>query len=348
MNLAKLAAMLHVSPSSVSIVRQGKPGVSPATRRRIQTAMEEHGYSYVPYVSAFPSETQSDSPSRCIRLLKFYRSGLLANKNEGFVDAIVDSIDAIARARDYMLIFNSVSHADYAHFIHECSTTNCLGLLVIGTEMEPADFEMLRGLKMPVVILDCDHPALPFSSVTMNNRDLAYSAVHELTHLGEVGYLCSNIRTGNFVARGNGYGEAVRDFQLPDHPDLIFAVTPSLYQSEEDMRELICQGRRIPKALFADNDVIAIGAMRALHACGLQIPQDVSIIGVDNTMLAQIASPSLSSIHIGCSMMGQQAINLLLEQIDKPTDMPRQIHIGSQLIMRDSIQRRSEARACNE
>ena len=336
MNLAELAAMLHVSPSSVSIVRQGKPGVSPATRRRIQAAMDEHGYSYVPYVSTFPSELHGDMPSRCIRLLKFYHSGLLANKNEGFVDAIVDSIDAIARARDYMLIFNSVSEADYDQFIKECSINNCLGLLVIGTEMEQADFDKLRSLNMPVVILDCDHPAIPFSSVTMNNRALAYEAVRELIHLGEVGYLCSNIRTGNFVARGNGYWEAVRDFQLPDSKELIFPLTPSLYQAEEDMAGLIFQGRRIPKAFFADNDVIAIGAMRALQRKGYQIPRDISIIGVDNTMLAQISSPALSSIHIGCSLMGQQAINLLLGQIDKPTDSPIHVHIGSKLIKRES------------
>lgn len=336
MNLAELAAMLHVSPSSVSIVRQGKPGVSPATRRRIQAAMDEHGYSYVPYVSAFPSEPQADAPSRCIRLLKFYRSGLLANKNEGFVDAIVDSIDAIARARDYMLIFNSVSHTDYDQFIKECRENNCLGLLIIGTEMERADLEKLRALKTPVVILDCDHPALPFSSITMNNRDLAYDAVCELKHLGEVGYLCSNIRTGNFVARGNGYWEAVRDFNLPDQEELIFPLMPSLHQAEEDMGRLIFQGRRIPKAFFADNDVIAIGAMRALRLHGYRIPHDVSIIGVDNTMLAQVSSPSLSSIQIGCSTMGQQAINLLLEQIDKPTDIPLHVHISSRLILRES------------
>lgn len=336
MNLAELAAMLHVSPSSVSIVRQGKPGVSPATRRRIQAAMDEHGYTYVPYVSSFPSEMQTDTPSRCIRLLKFYRSGLLANKNEGFVDAIVDSIDAIARARDYMLIFNSVSHADYDQFIKECSENNCLGLLIIGTEMQGSDFEKLRSLKMPVVILDCDHPALPFSSVTMNNRDLAYDAVRELKHLGEVGYLCSNIRTGNFVARGNGYWEAVRDFQLPDEKELVFPLMPSLHQAEVDMGRLIHQRRRIPKAFFADNDVIAIGAMRALQLHGYQVPRDVSMIGVDNTMLAQVSSPSLSSIQIGCSTMGQQAISLLLEQIDKPTDVPLHVHIGSRLVLRES------------
>ena len=336
MNLAELAAMLHVSPSSVSIVRQGKPGVSPATRRRIQAAMDEYGFSYVPYISSFPSETEKDTPSRCIRLLKFYRSGLLTNKNEGFVDAIIDSIDAIARARDYMFIFNSVSHADYDQFIDECGENSGLGLLIIGTEMENADFDKLRSLKIPVVILDCDHPALPFSSVTMNNRDLAYDAVRELKHLGEVGYLCSNIRTGNFVARGNGYWEALRDFHLPDDKELVFSLTPSLHQAEADMGQLILQHRRIPKAFFADNDVIAIGAMRALQQYGYQIPSDVSIIGVDNTMLAQISSPSLSSIQIGCATMGQQAINLLLEQIDKPTDVPLHVHIGSRLVLRAS------------
>lgn len=337
MKLGELATFLNVSPSSVSIVRQGKPGVSPTTRRRIQQAMEEYGYTYIPYESHnHVTEQQDNAQPRCIRLLKYYRSGLLANKNEGFVDVIVDAIDTIARAEDYMLIFNSVSCDDYKHFLDDFNESNCLGMLVIGTEMGHAELDMLRNLHVPVVVLDCDHPALPVTSVTMNNRDLAYEAVRKLKDFGEVGYLCSNIRTGNFTARGNGYQEAVNDFQLPKNPDLLFHLTPSLHNACEEMLHFLASKRHIPKAFFADNDVIAIGVMRALQLHGYNIPQDVNIIGVDNTMLAQVSSPALSSFQIACSTLGQQAIQLLLSQIDKPFADPVHVHIGSRLILRES------------
>ena len=102
------------------------------------------------------------------------------------------------------------------------------------------------------------------------------------------------------------------------------------------MNRLLDAGRRLPPALFADNDVIAIGAMRAMQAHGYRLPQDVNIIGVDNTMLSQICTPTLSSIQISCAALGEQAIQLLLDQIADPSGVQLHIHIGSQLIVRES------------
>mgnify|MGYP004562720719 FL=1 len=337
MTLAQLAARLNVSPASVSIVRQGRPGVSDATRRRIQSALKANGYSYLPYApeQSAPAGKHDGSP-QYIRLLKYYRSALLTDKNEGFVDAIIDAIDAIARTRNYKLVFSSLSSNEFDQRLPELAEESCIGLLVIATEMEREEIEKLRILRTPVVVLDCDHPALPFSSVTMNNRDLAYAAVARLRSLGEVGYLCSSIRTGNFKARGNGYREALHDFGLPEREELCFSVTPVLNTACEDMNRLLDAGRRLPPALFADNDVIAIGAMRAMQAHGYRLPQDVNIIGVDNTMLSQICTPTLSSIQISCAALGEQAIQLLLNQIADPSGVQLHIHIGSRLIVRES------------
>ncbi len=337
MTLAQLAARLNVSPASVSIVRQGRPGVSDATRRRIQSALKANGYSYLPYTPEQSAPTgKSDGSPQYIRLLKYYRSALLTDKNEGFVDAIIDAIDAVARTRNYTLVFSSLSSDEFDQRLPELAADSCIGLLVIATEMECAEIEKLRILRVPIVVLDCDHPALPFSSVTMNNRDLAYAAVAQLRTLGEVGYLCSSIRTGNFKARGNGYREALHDFGLPEREELCFSVTPGLNAACEDMNRLLDAGRKLPPALFADNDVIAIGAMRAMQAHGYQLPQDVNIIGVDNTMLSQICVPALSSIQISCAALGEQAIQLLLDQIADPSGEQLHIHIGSRFIARES------------
>ena len=337
MTLAQLAARLNVSPASVSIVRQGRPGVSDATRRRIQSALKANGYSYLPYTPEQSAPTgKPDGSPQYIRLLKYYRSALLTDKNEGFVDAIIDAVDAVARTRNYTLVFSSLSSDEFDQRLPELAADSCIGLLVIATEMECEEIEKLRILRVPIVVLDCDHPALPFSSVTMNNRDLAYAAVAQLRTLGEVGYLCSSIRTGNFKARGNGYREALHDFGLPEREELCFSVTPGLNAACEDMNRLLDAGRKLPPALFADNDVIAIGAMRAMQAHGYQLPQDVNIIGVDNTMLSQLCIPALSSIQISCAALGEQAIQLLLDQIADPSGEQLHIHIGSRFIARES------------
>lgn len=339
MNLREIAQSLAVSPASVSIVRYGRAGVSPATRRRIQLCLEENGYDYAPYNTTGPAEAATDrqvGTSRYIRLLKYYDSALLTDKNEGFVDGIINALDDQVRANGYTLALSAISHQEYGAFLESFSREDCAGLVVIATELERADILRLGRIAIPIVILDSDHPGLPFPSVTMNNRDLAYRGVEHLRGSGAVGYLYSKIRTGNFVARGEGYAEAVRNFGLPSGDDMRFALTPSLSGAYEDMRLLLAKGRRLPAALFADNDVIAIGAMRAILKAGYRIPQDVRIMGVDNTLLSQISSPALTTTQISRAAIGESAIQLLMQQMLHPGREPAHIRIGTRLILRES------------
>ena len=99
MKLKELAAQAGVSAATVSIVRQGKPGVSAALRRRLQLLLEENGYDYLPYSPAAGQSALSPVPSgerRRICLLKHYRSAMLTDKNEGFVESVIDAIEYAA------------------------------------------------------------------------------------------------------------------------------------------------------------------------------------------------------------------------------------------------------------
>lgn len=138
MTLSEIAASLQVSPATVSIVRSGKPGVSPFTRRRIQMKLEENGYSYKEYIvpgSNMPPSQQPGWLKKQIRLLKFFHSSLLTDKNDGFVDAIIDAVGAYARAAGYAILFSSVSQEDYSDVLAHLRGDTCDGLLVLATEM---------------------------------------------------------------------------------------------------------------------------------------------------------------------------------------------------------------------
>ena len=337
MNLNELAAHLGVSPASVSIVRKGRAGVSGETRRRIQLALEENGYEYLPYTGDEKRDRPSDSGwEKSILLLKYYDSTLLVNKNEGFVDSIISSIDALIRKNRYNLVIHAVSKEDFRRFLNGFSRDKWAGLLVIATEMSREEILSLRQLDIPMVILDSDWPDLPFSSVTMDNRSLSQAAVGALRSRGSVGHIASRIPTGNFCAREAGYLEAVRRFGLPYDEKNIFRVTPSLSGAYEDMKGILSGGRSVPGALFAANDVIAIGAMKALREAGMTLPDDVAVIGVDNTMIAQVSTPTLTSAYFSRNAIGQQAMGLLLEEISDPSRENIHIRVGARLIMRDS------------
>ena len=102
------------------------------------------------------------------------------------------------------------------------------------------------------------------------------------------------------------------------------------------MLQLLAKGRQLPGALFADNDVIAIGAMRAMLKAGYSIPQDVRIMGVDNTLLSQIFSPALTTTQISRTAIGEGAIRLLMQQMLHPGSEPAHIRVGARLILRES------------
>lgn len=338
MNLSEIAKHFGVSPASVSIVRKGLPGVSSKTRRQIQQCLEENGYAYQPYVLSAGTQPSHCDDQQFIRLVKYKKSALLVDKNEGFVESIIDAVDAHARLSGYTLLLNTVSFAEYASYLSELKQKACAGLLVVATEMERREILKLAQLPFPLVILDSEHPALPFCTVTMNNRDIAYMATGRLFALGHarVGYLRSSIATGNFLSRSNGYLEALREHGQPWDDALVYELRPSTEGAYHDM--LACLATRpLPSALFADNDLIAIGAMRAIQKTGLHVPGDVSIIGVDNTPLSQVCTPPLSTMQISRPALGKQAFAALLSQIENPAQEPVHYRVGSRLIERGSV-----------
>ena len=341
MNLKEIALQLGVSQASISIVRKGKPGVSSAVRRRIQLALEKNGYSYDAYVQEPPNLSQrvpgQKRKGEAIGLIKHSKSALLTDQNEGFIAGLIDPISVAVASAGYTLEMNAVNGEEYRRLLSELPQMDYAGLIVIATEMDQTELSALSQVQIPTVVLDTDYPYIPHSSVTMNNRQLAWQAVACLAGCGEVGHLRSSQKTGNFRARSVGYQEALQSFGLPADETLVFSLTPSLEGAEKDMDRFLEAGRRVPPALFADNDVIAIGCMRALISHHYRIPQDVQLIGVDDTLLSQVISPSLSSMQISRAQMAQQAVRLLLEAISSPAQLKTHVHIDAQLIYRHSV-----------
>ena len=96
---------------------------------------------------------------------------------------------------------------------------------------------------------------------------------------------------------------------------------------------------RIPSALFADNDIIAISCMRALKEHGYRIPEDVSIVGFDDMPMSYVTSPKLTTIHVPKELLGGSAVSLLLKQIAFSDSQPATIcmRIGTMLVLRDTV-----------
>ncbi len=347
MTLKEIAKLAGVSPACVSLVRNGRPGVGVSVRQKVQNLLYEHGYSYKDYE---PDDVIMGSAAQrllkltyCIRLLKYRKHAMLVDGNEGFVSSIIDAIDIEARAQGFHMIMSTCSPENQQEVIEAVCKTPMDGVILIATEMEQRDFELLRSLPGPAVVVDSDfvdaHYGVPYHSVTMDNREIAQFAVDRLLTLGHrrIGFLRSCVDTGNFLSRYHGYLNALRRAGLSADPALTYALRPSMHESFEDMRGQLMQGMPLPTAFLAANDTIAIGAIKALKECGLRVPADISVFGVDDIPFGRIQNPPLTTMGISCKEIGQWAVRLLINNLREQTMPTCKMHISATFVDRGSI-----------
>ena len=103
------------------------------------------------------------------------------------------------------------------------------------------------------------------------------------------------------------------------------------------------KSRSFPPCFFAENDTIALGAMKALKEKGYKIPQDVSLIGFDDIPYSSISSPTLTTIHVQRNIMGKQSVIQLMQLIEDPRFMPMKTQITGRLVVRSSVKDLTEA-----
>ena len=156
--------------------------------------------------------------------------------------------------------------------------------------------------------------------VVMANEAIAFNAVRYLFSIGhrEIGHLRSAVAISNFNERRAGFEEAMSALQLKETRTI--ALTPTLEGAYSDMREYL-NGRADSvraTAFFADNDAIAIGAIRALQEHGFHVPDDVSVIGVDDIPFSAINTPPLTTMRVSRSQLGHLTVDILTRRIKNP------------------------------
>ncbi len=153
----------------------------------------------------------------------------------------------------------------------------------------------------------------------------------------QIGYLRGSFRIKAFSYRSIGYRRAMSRHGLPVQPDDIITLGTTTESAYRDMITRLEENGRLPTAFFADNDVIALGAMRALQEKGYRVPQDVSIIGFDNIPFGEISSPRLTTIHVFKQEMGEIAVRRLTDHINLGSTVKTKIQVCTEFVERESV-----------
>ena len=331
MKLREIAKTAQVSLTAVSMVLNGKAGVGTEKREEVERLLRENGYRLRPSCEEEPS-------SKNILFLKYSKHAYLVNGNPGFVTQIMDAMEKECRKHGYNLLitaFDDLGSAGPAELLQRESTK---GAILLGTEVDNEDMAAFAGIDKPLVVVDNGLPTLPFSAITMNNRDAIFAAVGHLLELGHrrVGFLYNSIPSNNDRARRAAFEEAMAFYGRRFEPALVYSVFPTMDRSRASVAELLRQGVRFPTALVANNDCIAIGAVQAFKEQGLRIPEDISITGFDGLPFSAMSEPPLTTVNVPCGEIGSWAVHLLHEAVKGRSHASCKLLVGTELLVRSS------------
>jgi len=319
-----VARRAGVSKSLVSMVTRGEGGVSEEKRAAILSAIDELDYR--------PNAMARGLVQRQTRILGIMVSDL----QNPFFAAVVSGIQASAEERGFRVL---ITTGDRTPSVEESAIENLLELRVDGLILASprVDDEVIArvGRSVPIVVLNRDTEDDTSDSVTNDNIAGTHLAIEHLVSFGHrrIGFIEGGAGAGARI-RHRGYLSAMHDFGLEDE-----ILTVEGQHTEEGgyrgAMELL-KMRALPTAVFASNDLCAIGAMNAFEEAGLSIPDDLSLVGYDNNRMASMRHISLTTIDQPGDDMGRSAVERLAERIDGDRTEPRHDVVTPSLVVRST------------
>lgn len=332
MKLRDIAAAANVSLTTVSLVLNKKKGVSDAKRAEILKLLEENGYS--------PRSERRSELRKSICFIRCIKHGHLVNGNPGFTTQILDAAEQQCRQNGYSLQVITLQRDPdgECRIAEQLQCSSIQGAIILGTELDSEDAALLAAVQKPLVVVDNLLPGYNLNCITMNNRDSILEAMDYLFSLGhrQVGFLYSSLPAFNDIHRRRAYVYALEQRGLPIREELIYPVFPTMDGAYRSIRDLLARGVRFPTALLANNDSIAIGAMRAFREFGLRIPEDISILGFDGLPFSAVSDPPLSTVAVPCAEIGQVAVDILLHSMQQKRPVNSKVMASTELIVRGS------------
>lgn len=331
-NMRDVAARAGVSLSAVSLVLNGKPGVGADTRARVHAAVNELGY--VPGGRRGPL-----AEAKVLGLLM--ESLSVTVSSDGFYTRIIEGIEEAAYRLGYRLLLHLYRPGiDPIGDIRGLMGRDVDGLIIANDGDVTADVirQIAAGGSALVLVENCVD--VPIHMVTADNFTAGLTMTEHLIRLGHrrIGALRGPAKYSSLRDRLRGHTTALIEHGLPLDCDLQPApVSGHPKKGYVQMQHLLALPEP-PTAVFAVSDKSAFGAIEAIKEAGLRIPEDISIVGIDDVSESAYSSPPLTTYHVPKFKLGQVAVDIMHNLLTSKEMPPAKIQLIGEFIERASTQ----------
>lgn len=301
--IGEVAELAGVSTATVSRTLAQPGFVSESTRKKVHRAIAKTGYR----------------ANNAARNLRSRKAGaiivLVPNLGKPFFSSIIGAITEVAAANGFSVLISDTQINDRfdPHMFELAQDGRADGIIMLDGALPPAK---IAECNLPVV-LACEwdkHSEIP--GIAVDNSGGAYRAVEHLYKLGHrsIGHVSGPPDNILCISRQNGYTDAMADFGLPMQADWMFGSDFSVEAGAEAALRWM-ENKDRPTGLFCASDELAIGFISKLHEHGIDVPNDVSVVGFDDIKMAEYFIPALTTIRQPRDTLGRQAAEMLISAI---------------------------------
>ncbi|MEO8288192.1 MAG: LacI family DNA-binding transcriptional regulator [Chloroflexota bacterium] len=303
-----IAKQLGISPATVSRALNDKPGVSANLRQRVLAVAAE--LSFTPNLAA----RSLVGAATLTAAFMVHQQGFPV-ASDPFYFVILRGVERALAEAGYHVVLATVGdgaiQADHLRVIRERRVD---GAILAGPDIPPALIMSLVQTGMPLVLVDNALERTALNCVLCDNREGARFAVEHLLWHGHrrVAFAGGPISWLSTRERGDGYREAMRERGLE---------TVAVHEDATTVQTGVHAGHALldleerPDAIFAVNDAMALGVIRAARERGLRVPEDLAVVGFDDISMAESSHPTLTTVRIAKELMGEIAARRLLELV---------------------------------
>lgn len=283
----EIAKELGISPATVSLALNDRPGVSKETKERVLDYLEQKENEI--WLNRMQ---QKPSPNGAVLVLNYIKDGDIMDQREryqwqrdGGQSPLIKKMAETVIMKGYQFqyrIFREKLHS-LEHLISDCERLQVRGIYILAAEMQQGDIYPFQSLKIPIVTGDNLFQADGIDSYLIDNREGIARCVDYLTDKGHyhIVYLAENIEIFNFSERREAFMQEMAKRGLGDASNRIWYLGSNIQEVYESMKRHLDQGIRSTTAFVLESSVVSLGACKALMERQIRIPRDISLIGFD-------------------------------------------------------------------